>query len=833
MRPRCLRPFGIHRRDAQASPAPEHATSSVARSGRRAHTGLRFFGPSVIAVTVAFCAASAWTLYDLRQTTYAQAASGETNLLDALSQDIARNIEIYDLSLQGVVEGLAAPGLSDLTGRFQDLVLFDRAASAKDLGAILVLDRDGRVVRGSRPEAVGANFSDREYFQAQKVAPEQGLFISAPFRRRVTGNDEVIALSRALKSPDGSFAGIVVGTLRLDYFRRLFSRADLGPHGVVNLLRLDGTSLMRVPFDPAQVGTSFANSANFQRFLRSASGTFTGKATSDGVDRIYSFTHIGDLPLVLSVAFAEEDVLAVWRTKAAVLASALAILCAIAGALSVGLRRQLKRTARTEEALSRSDAQYRLIADHAQDVILRLDRSLRQAYVSPAVALMLGYTPEELIGRPLGEIVHPEDWPSAAVLICASQADGSNTEATCRLRHRNGHHLWVEGRYSLVAGDGGFIVVVRDITQRKQAEEQLEALNAELVRMARSDALTGLPNRRAFDEALDREWRRAARNAGVVSLVLLDVDRFKGYNDRYGHQEGDECLRAVAGTVQDCIRRPGDLVARYGGEEMALVLPGTDEAGAAKVAERVRAAVERLALPHLGNVSCGSVVTVSLGCATARPAFDPDGMASLVPGADARLYEAKRLGRNRVGGAAATSPVAPPPPDEPDRLTSLSGYAGAVGGESSDSLDRLAQLTAQLFDMPRAFVSLVGDEEAVLVGRHNVELERAPRDAAYCSHTILGEEPLVVPSTRADPRFCDSPLTAAGVGFYAGAPLVSADGGHRLGALCVIDDRARPALDEGQRRLLTGLARLVVNDLERRRSIVTSELRDDGAKLVA
>ncbi len=118
---------------------------------------IRFLRLSVAVITAGFCAASGWTLYDLRQSTYVEAVSSETNLLNALSQDIARNIEVYDLSLQSVVDGLAEPGFSGLSTRFQDLVLYDRAASAKDLGSILVLDRDGVVVRGSRAEAIGAD----------------------------------------------------------------------------------------------------------------------------------------------------------------------------------------------------------------------------------------------------------------------------------------------------------------------------------------------------------------------------------------------------------------------------------------------------------------------------------------------------------------------------------------------------------------------------------------------------------------------------------------------------------------------------------------------------
>lgn len=626
----------------------------------RARSRLLFLAVAV--VIAGFCAASGLTLLELRQSTYAQAVKDETNLLNAFAQDIARNIEVYDASLKGVVDGLALPDLAGLSPHFQDLLLYDRSISAKDLGAILVLDRTGRVVRGSRPEAVGSDFSDREYFLAQRQRPDRGLFISAPFVRRVTGSDQVVALSRALRAPDGAFAGVVVGTMQLSYFRDLFSSADVGPRGAVNLFRTDGIALMRVPFDPARIGASFAASGNFQRFLRSRSGTFAGTAAVDGVDRIYSFTHVGDLPLIVNVALAEADVFAVWKTKTAIITAALLTLCAMAAALAYGLRRQLHRTAQTQAMLRRSEAQHRLFADHAQDVILRLDRGLRQTFVSPAVAAMLGHAPAEMLGRPLEGWIHPEDWPTVATLIVAAQGEGTNAEATCRLRHRDGHHVWAEGRYSTVPGDGGFVAVLRDVGKRKAAEEKLEALNAELALVARSDALTGLANRRAFDETLEREWRRAARENAPMSLLLLDIDRFKGFNDRYGHQEGDACLRAVAAALRDAVRRSGDFTARYGGEELVVVMPSTDAAGAARVAERVRADVEGLRIPHLGNPDCGAVVTASLGCATLRAADlaeAADGPAALVARADACLYEAKRAGRNRVGPPQTPPQTAP------------------------------------------------------------------------------------------------------------------------------------------------------------------------------
>ncbi|TWA90845.1 response regulator receiver modulated diguanylate cyclase [Azospirillum brasilense] len=161
-----------------------------------------------------------------------------------------------------------------------------------------------------------------------------------------------------------------------------------------------------------------------------------------------------------------------------------------------------------------------------------------------------------------------------------------------------------------------------------------------------ADGLTGIANRRRFDEVLLREWRRCARVQLPLSLIMLDVDQFKPYNDHYGHQAGDECLRAVAQLLAGQMMRPGDLIARYGGEEFVCLLPETDEDGAVQVAERLRGTVADRRLPHAVS-HVADHVTISLGVATAQPMLDntPDRLTQL---ADGLLYEAKRAGRNRV-----------------------------------------------------------------------------------------------------------------------------------------------------------------------------------------
>lgn len=175
---------------------------------------------------------------------------------------------------------------------------------------------------------------------------------------------------------------------------------------------------------------------------------------------------------------------------------------------------------------------------------------------------------------------------------------------------------------------------------------RLDEANRELLHLATTDSLTGVANRRHFDESFHQEWARSQRSATSVSLLMCDVDHFKQYNDSYGHPAGDECLRQVAEILQGSIRRPADLVARYGGEEFVVVLPNTAMEGALAVAESMRVALESLGLPH--GQTPGGQVSISIGVASCVPQRGDDTPEQLIARADAALYHAKELGRNRV-----------------------------------------------------------------------------------------------------------------------------------------------------------------------------------------
>lgn len=186
------------------------------------------------------------------------------------------------------------------------------------------------------------------------------------------------------------------------------------------------------------------------------------------------------------------------------------------------------------------------------------------------------------------------------------------------------------------------VETLRDITLQKEAQSALQDL-------ASKDGLTGIANRRCFDETLEAEWHRAIRKSHPLTLLMVDVDHFKDYNDRYGHQAGDACLKRIAAAMANTPLRAYDLVARYGGEEFAVILPEVTFEGAQAVAERIRAVIAQLGI--LDSASTGGVVTISIGAATVNAVSAETGSnksSQLVAAADAALYQAKHAGRNRV-----------------------------------------------------------------------------------------------------------------------------------------------------------------------------------------
>lgn len=271
---------------------------------------------------------------------------------------------------------------------------------------------------------------------------------------------------------------------------------------------------------------------------------------------------------------------------------------------------------------------------------------------------LTGVAAADVLGtRQAGSCFYADGRPTLADLLLAGRGgDARELQEQQPYRSGTGNNLCAENwcdmprtgrrRYLAVdaspiyANSGELIAVVetlRDMTEEKRAQVALE-------RLATRDGLTGLANRRCFDDTIHAEWQRAQRHQQPLSLLMVDVDNFKQYNDNHGHQGGDLCLRKVAGAVASEMRA-NDLVARYGGEEFAVVLPNESLKGAAIVAERIRQRVERLQLPR--QRAHGDCVTVSIGAATALPGEGTE-LGQLIHTADCALYRAKHLGRNRI-----------------------------------------------------------------------------------------------------------------------------------------------------------------------------------------
>jgi diguanylate cyclase (GGDEF)-like protein len=465
-------------------------------------------------VTLGFSGIFGGVLWDMARRDRAKALDSASNLVATIANDVSRNIDLYDLSLQAVVDGLKMPEVDRLSPTLRHLILFDRATTAKELGSILVIDRSGEVTTDSRfatPPAV--NYSQRDFFLIHQARSRIGLYISRPWV--ASTGEYLVSLSRRIDDPDGSFAGVVAGTMRLSYFHDLFRKVKLGADDSITLMRSDGTVLMRAPFNIDSIGADFSASAIFQTFPKLPEGSYESVAVSDGIKRLFAYHQIGEQPLVVTHGLSIDAVYVGWRHDAWLIGSLILFLCGMNVALVVFLARELRR--------------------------------------------------------------------------------------------------------------------------RGSAEQKLAVL-------ATTDALTGLCNRRGFDEAIGREWSRSGRVRDPVALLMIDVDRFKEYNDEHGHQLGDKVLTVIARSIAKSVRRPCDVSARYGGEEFAVLLPGESIEGAMHVAEQIRTGVLSLGA---GEAARGIVPTVSVGVASMIPGVGSH-PCDLIRVADDALYDAKRNGRNRI-----------------------------------------------------------------------------------------------------------------------------------------------------------------------------------------
>jgi diguanylate cyclase (GGDEF)-like protein/PAS domain S-box-containing protein len=305
---------------------------------------------------------------------------------------------------------------------------------------------------------------------------------------------------------------------------------------------------------------------------------------------------------------------------------------------------------RFELGVRASEQRFRLLAEESHDIITLSNLKGEIQYVSPAVKSLLGFEPGEWLPVDRAQAVHPDDQAGLDRLYAECLAGKPNNILDFRIRRKSGDYLWLEANLVLhrdpdTSAPAGFINVVRDISVRKAVEENLnKALNV-AESQASVDPLTGIPNRRSLDAYLETEWRRASRSRSAISALMIDVDHFKRYNDRYGHLCGDRCLKEVATAIAACLHRHSDFAARYGGEEFVVILPDTDIVGAQIIADQIRCAVEQQQIPHEDNSH--RVVTISAGCAAQTPERGLH-CARLLESADAALYQAKSDGRNCV-----------------------------------------------------------------------------------------------------------------------------------------------------------------------------------------
>jgi diguanylate cyclase (GGDEF)-like protein/PAS domain S-box-containing protein len=606
---------------------------------------LRRVSPAVVVIafalvmTVCVLGVVVWKALDAKNTTLARGQTDTLNLAHSLAEHAAHALQSAEVAMTGMVDLLRYR--DPIPERF-NRYLAETVSSLPQLREIGVLDTNGKWLYSSLPQTPLHNNSDRSYFTYHRETPGNALRINEPLQSRLTGRSTII-LSKRIDKQDGSFAGVLTAAIDSDYFERFYRTFQLGAHGSISLLLGDGTVLIRWP--ASDKSTHLSGTALFSKILkRNSVGYQKIISPFDGIEKYLGYEKTPHFPMVVTVAISEEWLLSDWRKTLRTDAIVATVLLCMILLLAAVLFSQFRFRMKTERTLREREAHYRLLANNIADIILLIDARSLIRYVSQSVEPVLGLCPEDLLGKSCFDLIHPEDKES--VRSATARLSGIDTVSTVVFRtwRADGTLAWVESKFKLAVqpddpAQTEFLCVIRDVTERKRMEDELTQLNRRLTQLAATDGLTGLTNRRTFDGFLRREYEACDE----ISVLLFDIDNFKGYNDTYGHQAGDRCLQAVAKAIGDTTSTTSGLSARYGGEEFAVVLPNTTDADALKIAEAIRLTVLALGIPN--TASSRGYITISAGVATRnRSTIDE---AALVGEADTALYEAKRLGRNR------------------------------------------------------------------------------------------------------------------------------------------------------------------------------------------
>jgi diguanylate cyclase (GGDEF)-like protein/PAS domain S-box-containing protein len=580
------------------------------------------------------------------------------NLAYSLAQHADASFSQADMAVLDIAERVVDVWPAEIERARLRNVLMQKLAQQEHLGSLLVLDASGDALADTATASGRAAPVAHDIFLYHRQHESRAPRVGPPERSRATG-EWVIPMSRRFDTPDGHFAGVVVANLKISHFSAYHQRFSVGERGLIAMNLMSGELVARRPEVSRLVGSSLADTDLFRNYLaRFSNGTITQVSPLDGIERQYAFRRLAGYPLVVLAAAPVVDSLAGWRMRMTVQAAFVFVLICFIGVGGATLVSQVRAQTQRKKLLKDSYAKVKnlelALDEHA--ILAVTDTAHKITYVNDRFCKISRYSRAELIGQDAGIVASGFHSPAFLQNIRDTIAAGVVWRGDTCNRARDGSLYWTSSTVVPFLDAEGkpyqYVSIRTDITVQKAAEERLQNAktvlqesNAKLLLLNSQDALTGIANRRRFDEVLVQESARLSRSGDSLALLMIDVDFFKTYNDHYGHPAGDECLRQVARLLQRHAKRPGDLVARYGGEEFAILLGNTDQAGACLVAEAVRIALVALALPHRGNPA--GVVTVSIGLHSVEADEQAAG-AALVKRADHALYAAKAAGRNTV-----------------------------------------------------------------------------------------------------------------------------------------------------------------------------------------